>query len=181
MLLLQRRHGLVPVLRQLAGDGRARTRRASVCRARRFSQARRAPAPARAGGTPALQQIVGHREGRLVPAQRCLAPGASFAPSGEPCTAAVPALVGAPRPMMVRQAISVGFFERTAKDSAAATCGGSCPSTRLGRPAMRGEALQRILRAGERRVAIDRDVRCRRRGRSAFPAADGRQGRSPRG
>ncbi len=32
---------------------------------------------------------------------------------------------------MVWHAISVGFFDRTAKDSAAAICAGSCPSTAL--------------------------------------------------
>ena len=46
----------------------------------------------------------------------------SAAPSGAPWEEAVPALVGAEKPMMVRQAMSEGLRLRVAQESAAATC-----------------------------------------------------------
>jgi hypothetical protein len=66
--------------------------------------------------------------GAVQPSNR-LAPAASSDPRAAPCTAAVPALVGAPRPITVLHAIRVGFLDRTAKESAAAICPGSWPST----------------------------------------------------
>lgn len=40
-------------------------------------------------------------------------------------------LGGAPKPMMVRQAMMLGFLDRCAAASAAATAAWSCPSTRF--------------------------------------------------
>ena len=54
-----------------------------------------------------------------------LAAAISSAPSGAPWLPAVPAFFGAEKPMMVRQAMMVGFFERIAWLSAPAR---SCPS-----------------------------------------------------
>jgi hypothetical protein len=58
------------------------------------------------------------------------AAAASVPPSGLPWLPAVPALVGAEKPMMVRQASSTGRFTRIAQAMAEATAAGSCPSTR---------------------------------------------------
>ena len=118
---------------QASGRRPAMARSNSACcgwRARRFSQLRRVPAPRR----PATSQ------GSLIPAGiskganshpiAALAPAASVLPSGLPCTPPVPALLGAAKPMMVLQAISVGFLLRVAQAMAAATSAGSCPFTR---------------------------------------------------
>ncbi len=59
------------------------------------------------------------------------APVISSAPSGEPCDEALPALVGAPKPMVVRQAIIDGRSDVCAASSAAAIASGSWPSMRL--------------------------------------------------
>ena len=119
---------------QFSGKRPAVTRSNSArigCRARRFNQARRAPA----ARVPALRHRSANPSGTVkggsVQPKLRLASRDSRSPSGVPCTAALPALVGAPSPMMVRQAISVGFFDRTAKEMAAATWAASCPSTRL--------------------------------------------------
>ena len=53
------------------------------------------------------------------------APLISSAPSGEPCADALPALVGAPKPMVVLQAISTGLSDVCAFSSAAAMAAGS--------------------------------------------------------
>ena len=100
-------------------------------RARRFSQDRRALAPRPPIACQRCRRSSGMVKGGSCQPSASFAAAASCGPSGEPCTAAVPALCGAPRPMIVPQAIIVGFFERIAKDSAAAICCGSCPSTRL--------------------------------------------------
>ena len=60
--------------------------------------------------------------------------------------------------MMVRQAIRVGFLERTAKDSAAAICAGSCPSTRFTAQPWAAKRCSTSSEHGERGVAVDRDV-----------------------
>jgi hypothetical protein len=52
----------------------------------------------------------------------------SSAPSGEPCALLVPALVGAPKPMVVLQAIKVGLSERLAASMASAIASESWPS-----------------------------------------------------
>src|SRR5664279_3349586 len=53
------------------------------------------------------------------------APLISSAPSGEPCDEALPALLGAPKPMVVLQAIITGLLEPCAFSSAAAIAAGS--------------------------------------------------------
>jgi len=89
--------------------------------ARRLSQARRVPAER----SPAVCHIAvrssGTVNGGAVQPSNCFAAAASAGPSGEPCVPAVPALVGAPRPMMVRQAMSVGLRDRMEADNAAVT------------------------------------------------------------
>ena len=61
----------------------------------------------------------GMSKGAWVQPRAAFAACASAAPKGAPWEEAVPAFVGAEKPMMVRQAISVGFLERTAMDRAA--------------------------------------------------------------
>src|SRR6185437_15917614 len=58
------------------------------------------------------------------------APLISSAPSGEPCAEALPDLVGAPKPMMVLQAIRTGRSEFCAFAIADAIACGSWPSIR---------------------------------------------------
>ena len=114
----------------LPAMARSNSARMELC-ASRFSQARRAAAPRAPTACQRSSRSSGTVNGGSCQSSAALAPAASSGPSGEPCTAAVPALCGAPSPMMVRHTISVGFFERTAKDNAAATCAGSWPSTCL--------------------------------------------------
>src|SRR3954471_14758884 len=59
------------------------------------------------------------------------APLISSAPSGEPCEEDLPALVGAPKPIVVLQAIIVGLSDFFAAAIALAIACGSCPSIRL--------------------------------------------------
>ena len=59
------------------------------------------------------------------------APLISSAPSGEPWHFSVPALLGAPNPMVVRHAIRDGRSDACACSIAPATASGSCPSTRV--------------------------------------------------
>ena len=79
-------------------------------RARRAAPPRRG-APARRGRRPRATRR-GRRRARQkagIPSRAARAPPAiSSAPSGAPCAAAVPALVGAPKAMIVRQAIRLG-------------------------------------------------------------------------
>ena len=85
--------------------------------ARILASARRGASPRRcalaaercAGRAPGVEDVGGNLEGRSNPSRRALrAPAISSAPSGEPCALLVPALVGAPKPIVVLQAISVG-------------------------------------------------------------------------
>jgi len=117
---------------QVSGSRPAMTRSNSarwLCRASRFSQDRRATAPRVPTACQRCFRSSGMENGGSVQCSSAFAPAASASPSGEPCAAPVPAFSGAPKPMMVRQAISVGFFDRTAKDKADWICAGSCPST----------------------------------------------------
>ena len=60
---------------------------------------------------------------------RCLRVAAiSSAPSGEPCTLWVPALFGAPKPIVVLAAMKVGRSDLWASSMAAAIASGSWPS-----------------------------------------------------
>ncbi len=86
------------------------------------------------------------------------APAISSAPSGEPCAALVPALVGAPKPMVVLEAISVGRSDFCAVSIAAAIASGSWPSMWKRVPAGRLEARDLVGGIGQRHRAVDRDV-----------------------
>ena len=63
------------------------------------------------------------------------APATSSAPCGSPCALGVPALVGAPKPMVVLQAISVGLSDFCAAWIAAAIAFGIVAVDVLGVPA----------------------------------------------
>ena len=142
--------------RQLAALRGARTRRACRRRAWRaaLSQARRGAAP-RAPTRATTADIVGDDERRVVPAEPLARALISSAPSGAPCAAAVPALVGAPKPMIVWQAMSDRPVAAAAPIRApAAIAAWSWPSIRCGRPAMRLEARELVVasrEAGRRR------------------------------
>src|SRR5262245_34082088 len=75
--------------------------------ASRFCQSARLPAEA----LPALRQAsrisAGNSNGGRSQPKNLRAPAISSAPSGEPCALAVPALVGAPQPIVVLAAMSV--------------------------------------------------------------------------
>lgn len=64
-----------------------------------------------AGGTPGVDDIGGNLEDGESQPKNFRAPAISSAPSGEPCALLVPALVRAPKPMVVLQAIIVGLSE----------------------------------------------------------------------
>jgi hypothetical protein len=93
--------------RQLAGMRRSNSARLAGQAARRFPRPcgplaeRRACAPGVENRRTESRRAVGQPSALRVAA-------ISSAPSGEPCTLLVPALVGAPKPMVVLQAISVG-------------------------------------------------------------------------
>ena len=59
------------------------------------------------------------------------APAISSGPRGAPWLPAVPAFLGAAKPMMVRQAISVGLRLRSAKPMAPSSAEGLWPFTRF--------------------------------------------------
>ena len=119
---------------QASGRRPATTRSNSArsgCFASRFSQARRAAVPRLPAAAQRSARSRGTVNGGCCQSSACFAASDSVCPSGLPLQAAVPALFGAAKPMMVRQAISVGFFDRSASDSAAKIWAGSCPSTRF--------------------------------------------------
>src|SRR5476651_429907 len=84
--------------------------------------------------SPALRQAdrvsAGISNGAWVQPSVERAPLISSAPKGEPCDDALPALLGAPKPMVVLQAIITGLSDDCAFSSAAVIAAGSCPSTR---------------------------------------------------
>ena len=86
------------------------------------------------------------------------APLISSAPSGEPCELDLPALVGAPKPIVVLQAIIDGLSEVLAFSIAAAIASGSWPSIARRGPAGGLEALHLVDRVGERQRPVDRDA-----------------------
>src|SRR5476649_2370941 len=83
---------------------------------------------------PAVRQAermsAGISNGAEVQPNALRAPAISSAPKGEPCDDDLPALVGAPKPMVVLQAISTGRSEACAFSNVAAIAAGSWPSTR---------------------------------------------------
>ena len=130
-------------------------RRAPACRARRRRASRRG---CRSGIS----------NGAVFPVERSSARRRSLprrAARRAPST--VPAFFGAPKPMVVLQAISVGRSDFSAASIAAAIASGSWPSTRDGVPAGRLEARHLIDGVGTASAARRSRCRCRRRGRSA--------------
>src|SRR5665647_2428903 len=77
-----------------------------------------------------LRISAGTSNGAAVQPSASRAPLISSAPSGEPCEDDLPALVGAPKPMVVLQAIMVGRSDFCAWAMADAIACGSWPSTR---------------------------------------------------
>ena len=105
-----------------------------------LSQSARGAAPRVPASRQARQDVVRDLEGRRIPVSALRAPAISSSPSGEPCAALVPALVGAPKPMVVLAAISVGRSDFCAVSMAAAMASGSWPSIWM---AFQPEALKR--------------------------------------
>ena len=89
---------------------------------------------------------------------RSRAPLISSAPSGEPWLFSVPALLGAPKPMVVRQAISDGRAEACAAAMALAIASGSCPSTRLAAQPAASKRFTWSTESDERQRPVDRDA-----------------------
>ena len=79
-----------------------------------------------------------------------LAPFSSSAPSASPCALAVPALVGAPKPIVVLQAISDGLVDFCARVIAAAIAVLIVAVDQLGGPARGLEALHLVDGVGDR-------------------------------
>ncbi len=112
---------------------------------------------------PAARHSVAHVGGHLegaAPIQPSLsrAPLISSAPSGEPWHFSVPALVGAPKPIMVRQAISDGRSERLRLLDRGRDRVGIVAVDAGRRPARRLEPLHLVDRIGQRQRAVDRDA-----------------------
>ena len=172
----------MPVVRQLAGHHAlelgAHACAAPAASARRAGRRRRALPTSRQRSSELLR----HGERRLVPAQRRLRAGGLLPRrAARRAPPAVPALVGAPRPMMVRQAISVGFFERIAKRQRRGDLRRVVAVDPLRRPAVGGEALQHVVGVGQRGVAVDRDVVVVVQHRQLVEPQMAGQRRSPRG
>src|SRR5262249_32935401 len=91
----------------------------------RRDQAANAPAPRVPTARQAARIGSGTTNGGWGQPSLTRAPATSSAPSGEPCVAAVPALVGAPYPITPRQAISVGRSAVGAGASAVSIAAGS--------------------------------------------------------
>ena len=181
-LLLQRRHRLVPVVRQLAGD-RALELGAHVVVA--------PGASARRGG----------RRRRALPAARHRSSRSSGTVNGGSCQPSA-ALAAAASSASERRTVRCGGARLgrraeaddrcgrrsgSASSSASRTtaprliCCGSWPSTRLRGPAVRGEALHHVVRVRQRGVAVDRDVVVVVQDGQLGQAADDRRARRPRG
>ena len=159
-LLLHREHGGGERCRQLAARCGARSRRA--CRRR---------APAGAATTPrarpgrACRRCASargrRRESRTAASDQpsaLRAPAISSAPSGEPCDDALPALVGAPKPIVVRQAIITGRSDVCALASAGGNRLGIVAVDAARLPAGGFEPLHLIDRVGERQRPVDGDA-----------------------
>ena len=85
-------------------------------------------------------------------------PSISSSPSGAPCAALLPALVGAPKPMVVLQATTVGLAVTFALAMAAAMASGSCPSQPIqSQPQARKRGFL-VFRGGEAGRAVDGDA-----------------------
>ncbi len=106
-------------------------RRAGAAVLRRPFQAWCAALPARPALRHGSRASAGMAKAGSAQPSRSRAPLISSLPRGEPWDFSVPALLGAPKPMVVRQAISDGRSQDCASSSALAIASGSCPSTRL--------------------------------------------------
>ncbi len=119
----------------------------------------------------------------------CLVAATSSAPRAEPCAAPVFCLFGAGQPMMVRSAISDGaaawsLAVVSARCSAAhvlAVAAGAAPAQPLHVPAVGLVPGGHVLGLRDRRVVLDRDVRCRRTAAPGCRAAGARPATRPRG
>ena len=98
--------------------------------AARVSQAVRASPPRAPAARQAASTGAGTSNGACGQPSFSRARAISSAPSGSPCVLAVPCLVGAPKPMMVFAAISVGLSDVCAAFRAVRIAAGSWPSTR---------------------------------------------------
>ena len=136
---------------------------------------------ARADVAPGGRIAVGHVERRRAASRAPRAPPAiSSAPSGAPCAFSLPCRSGAPKPMIVRQAISEGRSLSRSAAMAAATPSGSWPSTRR---TDQPEAAKRASWSSEHdsevapsmEMPLSSNSTISRRGR------DGRRARSPPG
>ena len=117
--------GMSPLMRRSNS-----TRSGSAIAAWRFTHLRRADLPRAPTLRQALKIGSGTSNGPWLQPSFSRAPATSSLPSGEPCVAAVPALVGAPKPMIVLQAIIEGLsVTLRALRMARWTASGSCPST----------------------------------------------------
>ena len=149
-------------------------RRSNSCGQRRVRRAVRwptAPASRRASAGAACALVPGSAHVRRAartahgPVQRSARrPAISAAPSGAPCTSWPPALVGAPRPMTVRQTISVGRPSglspcARAFTSARSMAVASWPSMRADDvPAVGAEARRRVVGEPALHIAVDGDA-----------------------
>ena len=156
-----------------AAAGRPRSRRSNSarlarCAACRFCQASQLGSPRWPAARQAARIVVGDHERRIRPAElrarAARSPRRRAASRGPP---RCPPCFGAPKPMIVRQAISDGWSLACARSSAAATRFGIVAVDALGRPAGGLEARELIV--GDRRAMSGRRWRCgcRRTARSA--------------
>ena len=109
------------------------SRRAAGWASSRAVHAARRAAPRAPAARQAAAMSAGTSKGGASQPSAVLAAATSPAPSGAPCASVVPALAGAPNPIVVRQAISEGRSETRAASIAEATAAGSLPSTRATR------------------------------------------------
>ena len=143
--------GSLPAMR------RSNSRVGRPMRQTRFSQSARGAAPRVPASRQADMMSSGITKGGESQFSAWRVAAISSSPSGEPCAALVPALVGAPKPMVVLAAISVGLSDFCAVSIAAAIASGSWPSMSEGVPVGRLEARDLVGRVGQRDGSVDRD------------------------
>ena len=124
----------------------------------RSCQASRAGRPRSPAARHCSRMAAGISKAGALQPSFCRAAAISSAPSGEPWLFAVPALVGAPKPMMVRQAISDGRSDFFAASMRRGDRRRIVAVDALCRPAGGLEALHLIDGIGERKRAVDRDA-----------------------
>jgi hypothetical protein len=131
---LQGRDGRGQRLRQLAMHP-ARELRFPVgaSASTRSVHASRSAAPRPPASRQADRMGCGTSKGAAVQPIAAFAPASSSPPNGSPCAFDVPAFFGAPKPIVVRQAMRLGRSEACARSRAAAIASGSWPSIRSAR------------------------------------------------